>query len=273
LNFEDAIPDDCAHAVEEDNDDCVNAREQEYEPYDVFQNQDMFDEPIGDSEDHPTLACHILSMFDWIQRNKATDIAANTMWDYMRSLLPDDSPVRSSQQMKDALKIHIEATVRRYDVCVNMCTLFTDLIHSKLHHLNDNNSKRTVCKICGEARYLSCGKPRRILYYLPIKFWMQSLFNRTDLVDHMTCLDDPAAFPKGYLRRSLGWRTKVLENPNMNDDERNQAVIGQCDGVPFFKDKTGRGGWPFVLSNACLPDSLKNSTSFSHMVGFIANEY
>jgi hypothetical protein len=261
--------------VFEDNseDQFPDASVEEFETYDVFKDTVLFQELTGDKEDHPSLACHMLTMFDRMQKHKATDISAKSMWNYIKSLLPDDSPVELYPQMKAVLKRHIDTTVQRFDVCVNMCTLFADLKHPKLQHLNDNNSRRTVCKMCGEERYLSSGKPRRIMYYLPIKFWMQSLFNRAELTEHMTNSDDPGTYPKGHLRRSLGWRLKVLDNPNMNDDERNQAFIGQCDGVPFFKDKTGRGGWPFVLSNACLPDNLKNSTGFCHMVGFIANEY
>ena len=58
----------------------------------------------------------------------------------------------------------------------------------------------------------------------------------------------------------------------MNNDHRNIALVGTTDGVPFFSDQI-RGGWPFVLRCANLPDSLSTHMANCHLHLLSANEF
>ena len=69
-----------------------------------------------------------------------------------------------------------------------------------------------------------------------------------------------------------GFKQKVLDNPIMNGDHRNVALIGTTDGVPFFDDQK-RGAWPFVFRCANLPDSLSKDVSNCHLGLLSANEH
>jgi hypothetical protein len=60
-------------------------------------------------------------------------------------------------------------------------------------------------------RFLSDGvTERRRIYYFPFKEWMQDIFTKTDLSHFMDNDMDLEAFPSGHLRRSDGWRKKVV---------------------------------------------------------------
>ena len=74
------------------------------------------------------------------------------------------------------------------------------------------------------------------------------------------------------MKRSRGFKEKVIDNPVMNEDCRNIALVGTTDGVPFFDDQR-RGAWPFFLRVANLPDALSTQMAnvFMPMIG--ANEY
>lgn len=59
--------------------------------------------------------------------------------------------------------------------------------------------------------------------------------------------------PEGHVTRSRGFRQKVTENPHMDSDNRNLALVGTTDGVPFFDDQI-RGCWPFFFGT--IPSTL-----------------
>ena len=74
-------------------------------------------------------------------------------------------------------------------------------------------------------------KARKTVYFFPVAGWLQSLFRRPDLCKYLSNKTSPSQYPSGHVRRSRGWHTKVTKNARMNKDERNQALIGSCDGV------------------------------------------
>ena len=59
----------------------------------------------------------------------------------------------------------------------------------------------------------------------------------------------------------------------MMSDLRNQTIIGASDGIPIFKDKNSRNGWPFVVRNGNLPDGLWGDPAHSHMVAYMPSDY
>ena len=162
-------------------------------------------------------------------------------------------------------------------VCVNMCVAFADPISSALEGMpRFANSHRSRCPVCREPRYLdgtSPPKPRRVVYYFPMRFWFQELFTRPDLVPLLDVNIPASSFPSGSVRRSDGWQRKVVRNQKMASDSRNQAISGACDGVPFFKDRHAAGGWVFVLHPENAPPGVARSMEFSHMVALAPSTY
>ena len=77
---------------------------------------------------------------------------------------------------------------------------------------------------------------------------------------------------EGGILQSRGFKQKVLDNPDMNQDHRNLGLVGTTDGVPFFADQR-RGAWPFVLRCANLPDTLSTHMSNCHLHMLAANEF
>lgn len=110
----------------------------------------------------------------------------------------------------------------------------------------------------------------QVAYYFPIATYLQSLFNQATLVPFLH--NDSGEFPPGHTRLSRGYRHKVLDNPVINQESRNQSVVGCTDGVPFFDDMV-RGGWPIIFKNASLPDALANIMRNCHIVAIQGNEY
>jgi hypothetical protein len=106
-------------------------------------------------------------------------------------------------ELEKILDLHRSETVLRIDCCRDMCVAFWDPTHPTLRKdMSLMNSHRTSCPKCGQARYVHGTKtPVRVFWYLPIKFWLQDLFAKGDLVPHMANDLDPATFPDGHIRR------------------------------------------------------------------------
>ena len=83
----------------------------------------------------------------------------------------------------------------------------------------------------------------------------------------------PENYTSGSVQRSHGWRKKVTDNPNINQDSRNQAISLSADGVPLFKDRNAGSAWPFVVRTHCLPDGLASDLAYVHMIAFEMSEH
>ena len=75
-----------------------------------------------------------------------------------------------------------------------------------------------------------------------------------------------------HVSRSKGFKTKITDNPHMNGDFRNIAVVATTDGVPLFDDQH-RGMWPFILRMVNPPDDIALKFEFSHTAILSGNEY
>jgi hypothetical protein len=102
-----------------------------------------------------------------------------------------------------------------------------------------------------------------------------SVFDRRqkDLVPYLKNDQPPGNFTSGSVQRSHGWRKKVTNNPNINQDSRNQAISLSADGVPLFKDRNAGSAWPFVARSHNLPDGLSGDLAYVHMVAFEMSEH
>ena len=73
------------------------------------------------------------------------------------------------------------------------------------------HSHRTRCPKCGTARFIEKkGRvvPRKVIYFTPIKGYLQDLYRRPDLIPYL--YTDCGDHPNGHVTRSRGWKRKVL---------------------------------------------------------------
>ena len=159
----------------------------------------------------PTVGEIIFTVFDWMTTNKETISSTKDVWEYTRSLFPEENNLVVFEQVMTILKRHRLETLQTIPVCVNMCVAYWNPTHPKMQGKEYQNAHRTKCPVCTENRYLSDGTTeRRRIYYFPFKEWFQDLFAKPDLsrfMENDMCMDD---YPSGHVRRSDGWRQKVI---------------------------------------------------------------
>jgi hypothetical protein len=165
----------------------------------------------GDNEQQaPTLGEIIFTVFDWMTTNKSTISSTKDIWEFTRSLFPEDNDMGMFEDAMHILKRHRLETLQIIPVCVKMCVAYWNPTHPKMQGREYQNAHRTRCPRCQESRYLSDGKTeRRRIYYFPYKEWMQDIFTKPDLsstMDNDLLVTD---YPSGHVRRSEGWRQKV----------------------------------------------------------------
>lgn len=204
--------------------------------------------------------------------SQVKDSTAQDMWQRQQMFLPEDMQMPSFPWIKRLLHRGETKCFRRIDVCPNDCIAYWD---SKLLPVQYKHSHRTKCPKCDLPRYVTDpadGKtrPAKVLFHFPVGPYMRDLFSRADLVPHL--YHDCCDASEGHVTRSRGYKEKVLDNPAINADHRNLAFIGTTDGVPFFDDQK-RGGWPFLLKCANLPEGLCNNVANTHLTLLSGNEY
>jgi hypothetical protein len=175
---------------------------------------------IQDDPNHvpPTLGEIVFTVLDWMTTNKATLTSTKDVWEFTRSLFPDDNNMTQFEEVMAILKRHRLETMETIPVCVNMCVAYWNPTHPKLQGRKYKNAHRKCCPVCDEERYLSDGKTeRRRMYYFPFKEWFQDLYTKPDLSRYMDNDMDLDLFPSGHIRRSDGWRKKVLPCLNIHN--------------------------------------------------------
>lgn len=200
------------------------------------------------------------------------DSTAADCWVRQKLFLPPDVDLPSFPWIKRLLTKHRETYVQCIEICRNDCVAYWDSKHLPVPY---RHSHRTKCPKCDEPRWLvdpADGKerPSKVIYHFPVGPYMRDLYSRGDLVPHL--YQDAGGETEGELKRSRGYKKKVLDNPNINADRRHLALIGTTDGVPFFDDQK-RGAWPFLLKCANLPEGLCNSVANCHLTMLSGNEY
>jgi hypothetical protein len=164
-----------------------------------------WDVPVTDAEGFParTLADIAYQSLDHQTRHRTNNVCAAGVWDFGKAMLPEDNTMGTFGKLEGMMEKHRFDTVQVIHACRNMCVAFWDPTHHTLRNRLDlRNAHRTVCPVCGEDRYeIGTKKPVRIFWYLPIKYWLQDLFCKGDLVPHMANNLDPTKFPDGHVRR------------------------------------------------------------------------
>jgi hypothetical protein len=218
----------------------------------------------------------LILMFDWMASNKEKDKSAEDVWNMMKAMLPPEAPLATFNELRAVLLNHMNKTVTKVHYCPNCCiTAYHDCVSPDLHWHQHSGLDKCPRPECGGNRYIENEKgelvPRAVFYYLPLGNFVRDLFNQADLVPFL--LQDMDKHTHGSVQRSRGWKAKVTDNPKMNKDTRNLSFILSTDGVPYFKYRGCRSGWPFVLRVANLPDGLWNEMSYVHMCAFMASDY
>ena len=263
-----------ATSSESEDDECSDEDDDN-----VFNGIDL-DAPIytadGLVDTDKTVGTVLVTVLDWMTKHKATLSPTSDVWTTLRALLPGELNLPTFSVFKTLLDRHMQSTVTRIDVCVNDCVAYYDCENQELKDMGYVRLEDpTQCPVCGEQRFLLDSSNqqirRKFFYYLPCGLYFKDLFTQADLVPFLHT-NTPCPLPSS-VRNSRGWKHKVTDNPNINRDSRNQPVILSADGVPYFKDKNARSGWPFILKVATLPDSLANNTSMCHLIAFMASFY
>jgi len=225
--------------------------------------------------DNVTVAGTIVIMLDWMGDHKSTWASAEAVWSMLGSTIPSGARLCVFSRVKAILVAHLDGRLTILDVCPCGYTVFTNCTSGAFSSTKFRNAHRTACPrpTCRLSRYLPGVFPRvarKIMYYLGVADWMKDCYNRPDLVDFLR--NDEACAPPGSLQQSHGWRDKVVDNPVMQSDVRHLALVGTADSVPYFKDKTARGGVPVMLRIANLPPELQLQLHNCHLAGIMPNE-
>ena len=144
---------------------------------------------------------------------------------------------------------HNKTTDTTYtQICKNDCIAYYDTKYLPAPFASQN-AHRTKCPKCGTPRHVVDPVshktiPVKVVYHFPLKHFIRALFRRPDLIPNLWF--DAGDPPEGDIKRSRGFKQKVLDNPQMNEDHRNISLVGTTDGVCFFDDMR-RGGWPFFF--------------------------
>jgi len=60
-----------------------------------------------------------------------------------------------------------------------------------------------------------------------------------------------------------------MNNPAMNEDPRNQGLVGMSDGIPLFRDKSSRSVLPLMFRTANLSDELSMKFRYIHLAALV----
>jgi hypothetical protein len=252
-----------------------------YAYFNPIEELEGWDAPCTGDGKH-TLAHSVYRLLDWMTAKKVSRAAAEGAWDFgcfMRGKPEGDMPALPKYSKIEALvKKHREETTMKIDCCVDMCVAFWNPAHPKLQHPEFQNADKQACPRCKEPRFIEDPKTgkkvaRRSFTYLPFKFWQQDLYAKSDLMQDAANDRCPSTYPDGHIRRSDGYRHKVLDNPNISADRRKRGLIMSSDGVPYFDENGSVGGWPVILMDAALPNGEGLTTAHSHMVALVPSTY
>ena len=75
-----------------------------------------------------------------------------------------------------------------------------------------------------------------------------------------------------FHQKSYNISTQMGTNP-MNEDTRNQGLVGMADGIPLFRDKHSRSCIPVMLRTANMGDHLSKKFRYTHLAALVPSHY
>jgi hypothetical protein len=252
-----------------------------YDKY--FAHEDELDEPLWDNDTTaPTLGLMITMHLDWISTFRTPDVSAGHVWAIIRSLIHRNGD-ETEHAVKDTtyarilkfVKQHKLETVEKIPICPCGLVIYYDFENYQLQQIYQfSSTTRLGCALCGLSKYVPLTTvPRKVVYYISPEIWARDLFQRADLAQYLHNDTDPAQFSTGSVRRSAGYKEKVLDNPRMSEDSRHAPIVGHADGGPYFQEPGTGGAWFFILRHACLPEAIHLDQGLAHMTLLIPSEH
>jgi hypothetical protein len=240
---------------------------------------DTLTNPVYDAETAPCMAEVLGIMFAWMGRHKATDAASKDCWGMLAMLLPPDHDLPGFTYAKRILEKHLDGTMETIEMCSCDQIAYIDCTSGPLRGYKHAHRSRCPARGCGLSRYIwvntSNGRkqlPRKLMYYMPAKHFLQDVFRKAALAPDLR--HDSGNHPSGSTRYSQGFHEKIVTNPHMNKESRNQGLILFSDGIPYFKDRgSNRKGYPCGMRLGNLPESLGKKLSMTHLLCLMSCEY
>ena len=216
----------------------------------------------------------MLIMFDWVAAHKTTNACTSDVWSVLATVLPPGINPGTFAMAERILKAHLADALVIVAVCRYDCVAYFNFQSERFRHIQYADLE--VCPVCHKDRYVQFRGRRveaKVMYWFPSHRYWEYLFSDPALVPHLYNDTSCSVDPEGSLRASQGYFNKVLQNPNIRADPRNQAVVLSTDGMPFFKDIKCKSGWPILMRSGVLPDGLWNAQPYTHMIAFQASDY
>jgi len=247
---------------------------------DMIEPEDPFAafDPNGEPEDAQVAMCASL-VINWLGTSKSSWVSGGDVWTITQKIC-DRLDFPTFNRVKDLVKAYLEGRMVRYGMCWKGHVAYYDCTHPKLQAARFQNAHETECRECGAPRYLprvqranGTWEPLRHVkefYYQPMGPWLGDLFRRPDLAPYLA--NDAVGSP-GSVRRSHGYRDKVLDNPVMNQDHRNQGLIATADGIPCFKNKNASRGVVPVMVRTTMQDGIGLDVRNVHMVALCPDQH
>jgi hypothetical protein len=218
-------------------------------------------------------------MFDWMGQTKATWVSAQAVW-AMMALVCKDATVPQFGKVKQLCKDYLNRRMERIDMCICGHVAYYDCTHPLLQAPEFQNQYETSCRKCGADRYLP---PRRLangrwapqkavkeFFYQPVQFWLQDMFRTPDNAPHLA---NDGGGPPGSVRKSHGYKRKVLDNPVMNQDHRNQGLIATADNIPCGKNKNSSRSVCPCMIRTTMKDALGLNIANAHLFALVPDQH
>ena len=240
----------------------------------AFEDPSTLIRRASDGDEPPTLADVMLTVLDWFASHKATYRSTEDVYRLLALVVPAGTSVGTFNQMRVIVDRHKLESCHEYDACPKGCIVYKDFSGRLAEH---QYAAMTSCPKCQTPRYAGLGAYRRAshrVHFFPIARYLNDMFQRPDMED-MLDHRPTDRIPDTSVKKSRGYRDKILRDTNMNADHRNQGIVLSADGIPYFgaADKHSRGAWPVVARLASLPDGLWDRFEFAHLYALEATEH
>ena len=230
--------------------------------------------PNDEEANPPSLSEVMLTVLDWFSSHKQTYTATSDLYRILALVVPPGTTLGTFAQMRAILDRHRLDACETFDACQRGCIVYKDFTGVFQGH---QYSRLTECPVCGCHRFAGMGahkRPCHTVYFFRIVNFLRDMFSRADMATHLDHRYDDST-PASSIKRSHGYREKILQNAHLNNDHRNQAIILSSDGIPYFgaAGKHSRGAWPLLARLASLPDGLWDRYEYAHLYGLEAQEH